>query len=140
MKLSGKLVGFSAFLRSLVAVAALSVAWSLPLTTADAQDVRLCNTSGTPDPGDALFCVNDDGTWFGQLTMTSLTTATIAVRQLRDLACEAWGYDDAGSWVGNMEVTVDEGAADKCFYDSVEEACFDFSPIQTVGFACYIRR
>jgi hypothetical protein len=109
--------------------------WLVPLSTAGAQDtIKLCE-SWVQDADQPIYCINENAGLIGELHMTSNITAILAVRHLKGVICHAWGYDDVGNIVGRMTVTVDEGAAEKCF-EADEGGCWDFSPIQLVSLWC----
>lgn len=85
---------------------------------------------------DVMSCVKD-GDMYGQLYMTSTTTANLSVRQVLNLECEARGFDVTGNNWGRLTAGTDEGEVEGCFvYDG---SCMDFSPIRYVQMWCYLR-
>jgi hypothetical protein len=108
--------------------------FGLSLSAAAAQDARRLCTVVTQDPSEVAYCFANSAGLVGMLQMTSTQTANLAVRHLPNLSCTAAGYNDLGDVVGWMTVTVDEGAAEKCF--DTGSGCYEFSPISFVSLYC----
>src|SRR5262245_27551518 len=110
---------FSSMIRACAFLTVAALQWSA-LPTADAQTWRqLCSVTELAFEGEPIYCLSEfgDGMW-GQLTMVGTQHASIAVRQIRGLACQARGYDDTGSNVGEIWVPYTVGAVDEaCFRD-----------------------